>query len=71
MACIVVAALTVVDVSHRSVLSAESVAPAVSDHTRVRAAAGQIVTVGAERARRRELSVVVDQVWRAAGARRR
>jgi hypothetical protein len=61
MACIVVAALTVVDVSQLSFFSAESVPPAVSDLTGVLAAAGQIVTVGGGA----RLSVVVDQVWRA------
>jgi hypothetical protein len=61
MACIVVSALTVVDVSQLSFFSAESVPPAVSDLTGVLAAAGQIVTVGGGA----RLSVVVDQVWRA------
>jgi hypothetical protein len=61
MACIVVRALTVVDVSQLSFFSAESVPPAVSDLTGVLAAAGQIVTVGGGA----RLSVVVDQVWRA------
>jgi hypothetical protein len=61
MACIVVPALTVVDVSQLSFFSAESVPPAVSDLTGALAAAGQIVTVGGGA----RLSVVVDQVWRA------
>jgi hypothetical protein len=61
MACIVVPALTVVDVSQLSFFSAESVPPAVSDLTGVLAAAGQIVMVGGGA----RLSVVVDQVWRA------
>ena len=61
MACIVVSALTVGDVSQLSFFSAESVPPAVSDLTGVLAAAGQIVTVGGGA----RLSVVVDQVWRA------
>ena len=61
MGCIVVAALTVGDVSQLSFFSAESVPPAVSDLTGVLAAAGQIVTVGGGA----RLSVVVDQVWRA------
>jgi len=61
MACIVVSALTVVDVSQLSFFSAESVPPAVSDLTGVLAAAGQIVMVGGGA----RLSVVVDQVWRA------
>ena len=61
MACIVVPALTVVDVSQLSFFSAESVPPAVSDLTGVLAAAGQIVTVGGGA----RLSVVVDQIWRA------
>jgi hypothetical protein len=60
-ACIVVRALTVVDVSQLSFFSAESVPPAVSDLTGVLAAAGQIVTVGGGA----RLSVVVDQLWRA------
>ena len=47
MACIVVRALTVVDVSQLSFFSAESVPPAVSDLTGVLAAAGQIVTARA------------------------
>jgi hypothetical protein len=61
MACIVVWALTVVDVSQLSFFSAESVPPAVSDLTGVLAAAGQIVTVGGGA----RLSVVVDRAWRA------
>jgi hypothetical protein len=61
MACIVVPALTVVDVSQLSFFSAESVPPAVSDLTGVLAAAGQIVTVGGGA----RLSVVVDRDWRA------
>ena len=61
MACIVVSALTVVDVSQLSFFSAESVPPAVSDLTGVLAAAGQIVMVGGGA----RLSVVVDRVWRA------
>ena len=61
MACIVVRALTVGDVSQLSFFSAESVPPAVSDLTGVLAAAGQIVTVGGGA----RLSVVVDEVWRA------
>jgi hypothetical protein len=61
MGCIVVAALTVGDVSQLSFFSAESVPPAVSDLTGVLAAAGQIVTVGGGA----RLSVVVDHVWRA------
>jgi hypothetical protein len=61
MACIVVSALTVVDVSQLSFFSAESVPPAVSDLTGVLAAAGQIVTVGGGA----RLSVVVDRAWRA------
>ena len=61
MACIVVPALTVVDVSQLSFFSAESVPPAVSDLTGVLAAAGQVVLVGGGA----RLSVVVDQVWRA------
>ena len=61
MACIVVWALTVVDVSQLSFFSAESVPPAVSDLTGVLAAAGQIVTVGGGV----RLSVVVDLPWRA------
>jgi hypothetical protein len=59
--CIVVRALTVVDVSQLSFFSAESVPPAVSDLTGVLAAAGQIVTVGGGA----RLSVVVDLPWRA------
>jgi hypothetical protein len=61
VACIVVWALTVVDVSQLSFFSAESVPPAVSDLTGVLAAAGQIVTVGGGA----RLSVVVDLPWRA------
>jgi len=61
VACIVVRALTVVDVSQLSFFSAESVPPAVSDLTGVLAAAGQIVTVGGGA----RLSVVVDLSWRA------
>ena len=61
MACIVVPALTVFDVSQLSFFSAESVPPAVSDLTGVLAAPGQIVTVGGGA----RLSVVVDQLWRA------
>jgi hypothetical protein len=61
MPCIVVWALTVVDVSQLSFFSAESVPPAVSDLTGVLAAAGQIVTVGGGA----RLSVVVDRAWRA------
>jgi hypothetical protein len=61
LACIVVGALTVVDVSQLSFFSAESVPPAVSDLTGVLAAAGQIVMVGGGA----RLSVVVDQPWRA------
>ncbi len=61
MACIVVRALTVFDVSQLSFFSAESVPPAVSDLTGVLAAAGQIVTVGGGA----RLSVVVDLPWRA------
>jgi hypothetical protein len=61
VACIVVRALTVFDVSQLSFFSAESVPPAVSDLTGVLAAAGQIVTVGGGA----RLSVVVDLPWRA------
>jgi hypothetical protein len=61
VACIVVRALTVFDVSQLSFFSAESVPPAISDLTGVLAAAGQIVTVGGGA----RLSVVVDLPWRA------
>ena len=61
MGCIVVAALTVGDVSQLSFFSAESVPPAVSDLTGVLAAPGQIVMVGSGA----RLSVVVEQAWRA------
>ncbi len=45
-----------------SFFSAESVPPAVTDLTGVLAAAGQVVTIGTGA----RLSVVVDEVWRAA-----
>ncbi len=48
--------------SQLSFFSAESVPPAVADLTGVLAAAGQVVTVGGGA----RLSVVVDDVWRAA-----
>jgi hypothetical protein len=58
--------LTVGVVSQLSFFTAEAVPPAVADLCGVLAASGQIVTVGAGEARGARLSVVVDQLWRAA-----
>ncbi|PRI14940.1 hypothetical protein [Mycobacterium shigaense] len=52
--------------SQLSFFTAESVPPAVADLCGVLAASGQVVTVGSPDAGAR-LSVVVDQLWRAAG----
>ena len=52
--------------SQLSFFTAESVPPAVADLSGVLAASGQIIMVGAPDARGARLSVVVEQLWRAA-----
>lgn len=54
-------------VSQLSFFSAESVPPAIADLTGILAASGQVVLVGGAREPAARLSVVVDQLWRAAG----
>src|SRR5205085_3371653 len=57
---------TVGGVSQLSFFTAEAVPPAVADLSGVLAASGQIVLVGAPDVHGARLSVVVDEMWRAA-----